>query len=329
MPNDAYNETCAAIANALWNHRLFLLHGDAKYLDVLERILYNGFLAGVSMSGDRFFYPNPLVCDGRKPFNQGTLGRAPWFRTACCPVNVVRFVPSIPGFLYAVDDDGISVNLFSESEARVPLHGQRIRLSQRTDYPWSGRIRVTVDPQQPTTFQLKVRIPGWARGRPVPSDLCRYAKAEQTGWTVTLNDQPVEQSLQKGFIVLNRRWRSGDTVELNLPMPVRRVLAHDAVKADAGRVALERGPLVYCFEAVDNGGDVADLVVPDDATFQCERRADLSGGVTVIRVAATRVVRNDDGTLTNRPVEAVAIPYYAWAHRTVGPMAVWMPRRPE
>jgi DUF1680 family protein len=327
LPNpSAYNETCAAIAQALFNHRMFLLHGDAKYIDVLERIVYNGFLSGVSLSGDQFFYPNPLACDGRTKFNHGALGRSPWFGVSCCPVNVVRFTPSIAGYVYAVRDDDLYVNLFVGGEGEVRLGDGAVAVSQETNYPWEGRAALRVSPAAAREFTLRVRIPGWARGKPIPSDLYHYAEPAASSYTLKVNGEPVQARLENGCAALRRNWKPGDVVELNLPMPVRRVVAHPAVKADEGRVALERGPVVYCLEAVDNGGSVSDLFLPDDAELTATQQPDLLGGIAVIRGEAKRASRGEDGGVNVEKTTFTAVPYYAWAHRHVGEMAVWLPR---
>ena len=310
LPNaEAYAETCASIANALWQHRMFLLHGEGKYIDVLERVLYNGFLSGVSLEGDTFFYPNPLAADGETKFNQGQATRSPWFRTSCCPVNVARTMPSIPGYLYAVRAGEIYVNLFAASQAHVDLDGGRIRLEQRTEYPWMGDIEITVRPERPVPFAILVRIPGWARNQPVPSKLYRY-QGEAGEVALAVNGSPVAVTPQRGYVRLERTWSPGDTVRLKLPMDVRRVVAHEAVEADRGRVALERGPIVYCVESVDNGGDIGRIPVPRSARFLVEHRADLLGGVTVISGPGF-----------------TAVPYNVWSNRGPGAMAVWLPEK--
>lgn len=303
LPNaGAYNETCGALANALWNHRMFLLHGEARYLDVFERVLYNGFLSGVALSGDRFFYQNPLA-------SPGGYQRAPWFGTPCCPVNVVRFLPSIAGCAYAVRDDEVYVNLFLSGTAKVKLRSTALNLTQATRYPWDGVTKITVEPEKPGEFTLCLRIPGWAQNQPVPGDLYRFADSNDAQPTLRLNCQPAKLEMQQGFARLTRSWRRGDTVELELPMPIRRVLAHDAVKVNAGRVALQRGPIVYCAEGVDNHGHALNLVLPDGAALTAEHRPGLLGGVTVICGPAL-----------------IAVPYYAWANREAGEMSVWFAR---
>jgi len=323
LPNaSAYAETCAAIANALWNHRMFLWHGDGKYIDVLERVLYNGFLAGVALEGDRFFYVNPLAA-------YGNARRQPWFDCACCPTNVARFMPSIPGYVYAVRDDSVYINLFVSSVARVSVAGQTVTFRQQTKYPWDGLVRITVEPETPADFCVRVRVPGWARGAPVPSDLYRYMDDQCEPVRVTVNGQPWIGELDRGYAPLIRRWQRGDRIELELPLAVRRVAAHSAVQACVGRVALERGPIVYCVEAVDNQGHVHDLVLPADSPLTAEHRPDLLGGVTVLRGPAQVVRQDENGTRRMTECELVAVPYYAWGHRAPGAMAVWLAARPD
>ncbi|MBK8975232.1 MAG: glycoside hydrolase family 127 protein [Planctomycetes bacterium] len=321
----AYNETCAAIALALWNHRMFLLHGDSKYIDVLERIIYNGFLSGVSLSGDEFFYPNPLACDMRFRFNQGSLERSPWFGCSCCPVNVVRFLPSIPGYVYATRDDSVYVNLFIAGEARVEVGGRSVKLVQETRYPWEGSVRITVVPEQAGVFALRVREPGWLT-RPVPSDLYRYRSDNAGSMRVVVNGEAADAARESGYAVLRRTWRAGDVVELAFELPVRRVLCHDAVVPDRGRVAVERGPLVYCVEGADHDGRVMDLCLDDSDELTPAWRGELLGGVTVLTGRARRAYRADDGSVASRPAGLTMIPYYAWCHRGANEMAVWLPR---
>ena len=243
LPNmTAYNETCAAIGNDYWNHRLFLLHGDAKYIDVMERTLYNGLISGVSLDGKSFFYPNPLESNGQHE-------RSPWFGVACCPGNITRFLASVPGYVYALQGDTIFVNLFAKGTAEVTLQdGRKVTLSQETRYPWDGAVRLTVAPERPGSFALKVRIPGWARNEVVPSDLYRFADANAERAEMRVNGTPVAVTPTNGYAEVRRAWTRGDVVELDLPMPVRRVLANDKVEADRGRAALQRGPIVYALE---------------------------------------------------------------------------------
>jgi DUF1680 family protein len=322
LPNlTAYNETCAAIGNIYWNYRMFLLTGDAKYIDVLERTLYNGMISGVSLEGNTFFYPNCLESNGKYRFNMGSLTRQPWFDCSCCPTNVTRFIPSMPSYIYATRNDSLYVNLFVSSKTRVEMNKTNVEISQQTNYPWDGKVTIKVNPQTTQTLAVNIRVPGWATGKPVPSDLYSYLKENREKVTLKLNGKPIDINMNKGFAVIERRWSQGDVIELNLPMPIRRVIANEKVKADINKVALVRGPIVYCAEGIDNDGKVLDMIIPDDAELQTEYRADLLGGLTVV----TADVRDESGQAR----KLTAIPYYAWSNRGPGQMAVWMPRKAE
>jgi len=314
LPNEkAYGETCAAVANILWNHRLGLLEGDAKYIDVLELGLYNGFLSGVSLSGDEFFYENPLA-------GRSGLRRDRWSDPACCPSNVVRLIPQVGNFMFALDAEGIFVNLFMDSAAAVPWKGGFVKLTQTTRYPWEGKVKIHVEPEGSDVFTLNVRIPAWTGAGPVKTDLYRFAAVGtgvRTGAAMAVNGKSVGTlDVRNGYARIRRAWKKGDILELDLPMPVRRVRANPAVEADRGRVALMRGPLVYCLESTDNPGSILKLFLPEDATIAAERRDDLLGGVTVIR-----------GQGLSGGGDAIAfqaVPYYAWANRGAGDMTVWI-----
>jgi len=317
LPNaTAYNETCAAIGNVFWNHRLFLLHGDAKYIDVLERTLYNGLLAGISLNGDLFFYPNPLESDGKYKFNQGEATRKHWFDCACCPVNIGRFVPSIPGYVYAHKNDNLYINLFVQGSGKFNIGNNLVKVTQETRYPWEGKVKISVEPEQTVKFSINVRIPGWARNEPVPSDLYTWLNPNTEIPTLRVNSETLSPDMDKGFACITRRWKKGDVIELDLPMPVRRVVAHEMVKDNIGRVALQKGPIVYCLEGVDNKGHVLDRHIPDDLSFKMEFRPDLLGGVSVLK-----------GKEEEGKEQIIAIPYFAWSHRGIGEMAVWLPRK--
>jgi DUF1680 family protein len=322
LPNmSAYNETCSSIANVYWNHRLFLLHGDAKYLDVMERTLYNAFLSGVSLDGTRFFYPNPLESVGQHE-------RSEWFGCACCPGNVTRFMASLPGYMYAVEDDRIFASLYASSEAEIELKGQTVILKQETRYPWDGNVRLAVTPRKDgERFALYLRIPGWVRGRPLASELYRYLNDRPAEATIEVNGAAVSYDLENGFAPIRREWRSGDVIELHLPMPVRRVVAHDSVRADAGMVALERGPIVYCAEWCDHPGEhVRNLLLPDDSELSTEFIPDQLQGIQLIRGRALSYRLDTDGDTVREEEPLMMIPYYAWAHRGKGEMAVWLAR---
>jgi len=330
LPHRCYNETCAAIAFLFWNHRMFLMTGDGKYMDVFERTLYNGFLSGISLSGDRFFYPNPLEYDGKAVNNHGHAGRAPWFGCACCPPNVLRTMASLGGYAYAVRDAELFVNLYGQGSAKAEVNGNAVRIAQQTTYPWDGSVKLTMEPAKPATFALRLRIPGWVRGKPLPTDLYHYANAEPASWAVKVNGKPVTPELKDGYAVIQRAWQAGDVVALELPMAVRRVEGHDKVAATRGQVALERGPVVYCLEGIDNGGSVFDVAWPDVATGGAAHRQDMLGGITVLEITgASRVKRTEDGKLTTQPATLTAIPYAFWNNRGLSPMIVWLPRDPQ
>ena len=319
LPNSsAYAETCANIATFLWNSRMLRLGLDAKYADVMERILYNGVLSGLSQSGDLFFYPNPLASFGQHQ-------RTPWFKCACCPPNVARILSSVPGYFYATSNDSVYVNLFAQGRATLTAGGTAIELRQKTEYPWKGDVLIEVAPERPVAFRLHVRIPGWAQNRPVPSDLYTYPEPPAGTPALRVNGERVAPPIEKGYAVIDRTWKAGDRVELSLPMPIRRVLAHDAVEADRGRVAIERGPLVYCAEGPDNDGHAANLVLPDGAGLTAETRPDLLGGVVAIKGTGQAVI--EKGGKTTAASKAITlIPYYAWANRGATEMAVWLAR---
>lgn len=324
LPNmTAYCETCASIANVLWNHRMFLMHGDAKYVDVLERTMYNAALCGISLEGDRFFYPNVLESTGQH-------ARSPWFGCACCPSNVARFIPSVPGFAYACKGKDLYVNLFIGGKVTIETAGNRVTLGQETRYPWEGNVKIAVQPEREETFAVYVRIPGWARNQPVPSDLYSFVETAPDGVVLKVNGQAVPLKLQQGFARVERTWLGGDTIELDLPMPVRRLVSHPNVTSNRGKVALQRGPVVYCLEGPDNDGKVLDLVIPDDAELATRPRPDLLGGVVTITGQAQTVKRTPEGRIVrDSPRVFTAIPYYAWAHRGRAPMTVWPARVPE
>lgn len=322
LPNrSAYNETCSSIANVYWNHRLFLLHGEAKYLDLMERTMYNALLSAISLEGTRFFYPNPLASLGEHE-------RSEWFGCACCPGNVTRFLASAPGYFYAVRDDEVFVNLYASNDAQLALNQQQLRLTQETDYPWNGTIRLTLHPQaQELKMTLNLRIPGWAQGRPLASELYHYLNDEAAPVRIKVNGEAVPLKIKNGFAQIERAWHSNDTVELDLPMLVRRVVAHDSVKADVGRVALERGPLVFCAEWPDHeGGHVRNVLLPDDANFTTEFLPDRLRGIQIIKAKAAAYYLDQNEKLEKREQDLLAIPYYAWAHRGKGEMTVWFAR---
>lgn len=327
LPHRCYNETCAAVAFLFWNHRMFLMTGDAKYMDVFERSLYNGVLSGVSLSGDRFFYPNPLEYDGSAKNNHGFAGRAPWFGCACCPPNVLRTLASLGDYVYAVQGDKLFVNLYAQGEATATVAGTKVKLEQTTEYPWDGAIKLRVTPEKSASFTVNVRIPGWVEGKPLPSDLYTYDDATPAKWSVRVNGKKVSTTPQHGFATITREWKTGDEVTLDFPMPVRYVAGNAKIAATKNQVALERGPIVYAFEGVDNAGSVFDAVLPASAKIKPEYRADFLGGVTVLNITeAQRVALNKDGKVTTKSASLTAIPYAVWANRGLSPMGVWLAR---
>jgi len=312
-----YAETCATIAFALWNHRMFRRSGEAKYMDLFERAAMNAFLSGYGLSGDLFFYPNPLA-------SRGDTQRTPWFNCACCPPNVARFIAEMGGFAYGVSGNRVYVNLFAQGTADIGTKNGKVTIAQTTDYPWSGNVKFEVGLEKPADLTLMIRIPGWAQGRPLPGGLYVYDDETVEPSVLKVNGESVAFGLDKGYAPVARTWTNGDVVELSLPMPVRRVRASAEVKADAGRIAVERGPLVYAAEFADNGGSVTNLLLKAEAPFAAEHRADILNGVTVVTGKAT-AFRMESGLETATEVPLTLIPYYAWAHRGRGEMAVWLP----
>lgn len=318
LPNQsAYCETCAAIGNVYMNYRLFLLHGDAKYFDVLERTLYNGLISGVSLDGGSFFYPNPLSSNGK-------YSRKPWFGCACCPSNVSRFIPSLPGYVYAVKNDQVYVNLYLSNKAELKVDKKKILLEQETGYPWNGDIRLKIT-QGNQDFTMKLRIPGWVRGNVLPSDLYSYADNQKPAYQVSVNGQTVESDVNDGYLSIARKWKKGDVVEVHFDMIPRIVKANPKVEADHGRVAVERGPIVYCAEWPDNRFNVHSILLNQHPQFKVTDKPELLYGIRQITTDAQALSYDKAGKLVTKDVELTLIPYYAWAHRGEGDMEVWLP----
>ena len=325
LPNlTAYNETCAAIANVYWNYRMFLLHGDSKYIDVLERSLYNGVISGVGLDGKTFFYPNPLECDMHFKFNSGgSLTREPWFDCSCCPTNLCRFMPSVPGYIYAHGDNSLFVNLFVTSKSSIYLNKTHpISISQETQYPWDGMVTISVSPEKARQFSLHLRIPGWAGDQVIPSDLYSFITPETESISIKVNGQSVKYKTEKGYAVIDREWNPGDVVSYSIPMNIRRVQANQKVTDDLGKVALERGPMVYCFEGADNVPELMKLTLPDSAKLLTTFTPILLGGVVTISGDALL----SEGVKTSNK-KMTAIPYYAWNNRGANEMKVWILRK--
>ena len=327
LPNKtAYNETCAAIGNVFWNHRMFLLHADAKYYDVLERTLYNGLISGVSLDGGTFFYPNPLESDGIYKFNQQSCERQPWFGCACCPSNISRFIPSLPGYVYAVKDKNVYVNLFMSNTSDLKVNGKIVSLKQTTNYPWDGEVNIEISKTSAKAFNIMIRIPGWVRNEVLPSDLYTYTDNKQLNYSVKVNGQAVSCQLINGYFSIGREWKKGDKIEVSFEMQPRVVKAHQKVEADKGRVSFERGPVVYCAEWVDNDFDIPSVLLPAKPEIQVVEKTEMLYGIKELKTQAQSLIINKNGLLETKNVTLTLIPYYAWNHRGVGQMAVWLPQ---
>ena len=337
LPNlTAYNETCAAISMVYLFERMFLLHGDAKYIDCLERTLYNGVISGMSVDGGKFFYPNPLSSDGHYRFNaDNTMTRQPWFGCACCPSNLCRFIPSMPGYIYGVRDNNLYVNLFAANTATIKVNGKDVTLEETTQYPWDGDISIKVLQNKAKTFNMLVRIPGWVQSKVVPSDLYAFNDDIFSTYEVSVNGQKVEGELENGYLVINRNWKKGDVVRIHFDMPVRTVVANPRVSDDRGRIAVERGPLVYCAEWADNEGiNPHHLLLARQPKFEVEASYGIQNtegdgktfNVTAITAQAQEASVTPEGKLTAKDVRVKLIPYYAWNHRGAGKMDVWLAR---
>lgn len=318
LPNlSAYNETCAAIGNVYVNYRLFLLHADAKYFDVLERTLYNGLISGVSLDGGAFFYPNPLSSDGG-------YSRKPWFGCACCPSNISRFIPSLPGYVYAVKENQVYVNLFLSNKAELKVNHKDIALQQETSYPWNGDIRLTVlKGNHP--FAMNIRIPGWVRNSVLPGNLYSYIDNQQPAYRIEVNGEQVQGELINGYLNIDRRWKKGDVVQVHFDMLPRVVKANDKVDSDRGRVAVERGPLVYCAEWPDNEFNIHAVLLNRKPQFKIVEKSDILYGIHELVTDAQTLNYDEAGKLIVNDVQLTLIPYYAWAHRGEGNMDVWLP----
>lgn len=324
LPNNtAYNETCASIGEVFWNQRMFLLHGDSKYIDLLEKVLYNGLISGVGLDGKSFFYTNAMqVTDG---FTHPALepGRSGWFECSCCPTNMARFLPSLPGYIYAQKDNNIFVNLFIAGSADVKLNNKIIKLTQVNNYPWNGLLKLNVDPATASHFNMLVRIPGWSRAKAIPSDLYSYQNKEAAKIVIKVNGAPVKYTMANGYAVISRVWKKGDNIQLNLPMETKEVMANKALSVDSNKIAIQRGPIMYCGEWKDNGGKISNLFIPNNTTFKPHYESGLLNGVTVLKA---QVLRTDSLGGKPQKTELTAIPYYSWANRGKGEMTVWFPR---
>jgi len=325
LPNmTAYCETCASIGDIFTNHRLFLLQGETKYIDILEKTLYNSMLSGVSLSADRFFYPNPLESSGQHE-------RSAWFGCACCPSNIARFVPAIPGYIYAVTDEDLYVNLFISNDADITLGNNKVKIFQEANFPWNGKVVLSVFPDTEKRFSLKIRIPGWAVNQAIPGDLYRFDNNIEATYTILLNGEKIKTEFENGYAEIERKWIKGDRIDIDFPMPVRKVLADERIAADKGKMAFQRGPVIYCAEWPDNNtGNVRNLIIEKETPVTTEFIPTLLDGTQVIKTTGFQTKKRLDGTIEKFPEEPVTlIPYALWNNRGPGQMMIWFPMSTE
>jgi DUF1680 family protein len=322
LPNEsAYCETCASVGMVLWNQRMGMLTGDSKYIDILERSLYNGALDGISLEGSQFFYGNPLASVGRT-------ARRDWFGTACCPANIARLIASLGNYIYGSNKNGLYVNLFVGSNTSFQAGNQQVPVTMKTNYPWDGNIQITLSPAKKSNFDLHIRIPGWASGEAVPGGLYNFEDTSTRAFTVSLNGKEIPYKKEKGYIVLGREWKKGDVVQLILPMDIKRVVSRPEVSENVERVAIQRGPLVYCVESTDNDGQAWNLILPKNTNLTTVEKTILSEPVIAIQGEAPKLTISTDGNnIRTENKQLVAIPYYTWANRKKSEMQVWLPTK--
>jgi hypothetical protein len=305
---------------------MFQLHGDSKYVDVLEKILYNGLISGIGLDGKSFFYTNAMQVKNTFSHKDLERERAGWFDCSCCPTNVTRLLPSVPGYVYAQKDDKVYVNLFINSQSSLMVPGGAVDIIQQNNYPWDGDLNFVVNPKKTTTFSLLVRIPGWSQNQAIPSDLYAFKTNTAGKIQIKINGAPVDYVMEKGYAVLNRAWKKNDKVEVNLPMDVMRVVANKNLKDDIGKVAIQRGPLLYCAEWPENNGKATNIVLPAGSTFTSEYKPNLLNGIMMLKADGITVQTSDD-KITTEKKPIYVIPYYAWANRGIGEMELWFPEK--
>lgn len=324
LPNaTAYNETCAAIANVFWNHRMFLLHGDSKYIDVLEKSLYNGLISGIGLDGKSFFYTNAMEIriNNKVPgSDKAEATRSGWFECSCCPTNLVRLIPSIPGYMYAQKENNVYVNLFINSTAELSIGNTPVQIIQQNNYPWNGALSFNVNPKTTAAFNILIRIPGWAQNSAIPSTLYQFEDEINKKVVVKVNGAEAKRKIENGYWVINKKWKKGDVITVDLPMDVRKVVCNKNVKENIGKVALQRGPIMYCAEWVDNNGSTSNIIIPGTATYK-NVYADMLNGIVVLKSEVNKTGEQ----ITQQPF--MAIPYYAWANRGKGEMQLWFPEK--
>lgn len=326
LPNNtAYNETCASIANVYWNHRMFLLHGDSKYMDVLERTLYNGLISGVGLDGKSFFYTNAMEVRNGFSHNDIERERSGWFQCSCCPTNVCRFIPAVPGYMYAQKESDLYVNLFISSTANLIINNKPVQVVQQNNYPWEGDLRFTIQTAKANSFKLLIRIPGWALNTAVPSDLYSFQKNAEVKPAIKINGEPVVYEIQNGYAVINRAWKKNDEVLVTLPMEIKQIIANEKIKDNIGKLALQRGPIVYCAEWGDNNGKAGNIIIPVGVIFSIEFKPTLLNGVMTLKTEVPVVSITGTESITTERKTVTMIPYYSWANRGKGEMTIWFP----
>lgn len=312
LPNlTAYNETCAAIGSVYWNNRLFNITGNVKYNDLLERTMYNAVISGISLKGTEFFYPNPLESDGKYKFNMGACTRSGWFDCSCCPTNLIRFIPAIPGLIYAQEKETLFVNLYMSNNANITLANHKLKVSQKTNYPWDGKVKLNVNPEKSAVFTIKLRVPGWARNEVMPGGLYNYKNKSTALPTLIINGKKQDVKIINGYFVINRKWDKDDKVEVDFPMSIREVVSNDKIAGNKNKITLERGPLVYAVEEADNT-NIDGININSKTSLKVKTQPDLLKGISVI-----------EGY--NGKEKFTAIPYYTWSNRGIGKMKVWLP----
>lgn len=329
LPNStAYNETCAAIANVYWNQRMFQLHGEAKYIDILEKSLYNGLLSGVGMDGKSFFYTNAMEIKNHFKHGDMEAERAGWFTCSCCPTNITRLIPSIPGYMYALRENNLYINLFATSTSNLTINTKKVKVTQQNNYPWNGNLAIKIDPVSPVAFTVRIRIPGWAQGQAMPSDLYSFTNPSDKKIIIAINGTPTEYTMESGYAVVTRTWKKGDVIRLQLPMTVQKIVSNEKVANNKGKMALQFGPIIYCLESPDNFGTTSNLIVPVASKFYPQYKPELLHGMMVLTGEGLAVaIDAEKNTISTKPQTITAIPYYAWAHRGKGEMTVWIPQK--
>lgn len=322
LPNEqAYCETCASVGMVFWNQRMNALTGESMYMDVLEKSLYNGALDGLSLDGDRFFYGNPLASNGKN-------SRREWFGTACCPANIARLVESLGNYIYAKRNDGIWINLFVGSNTTVEFPKGNVDVKLETGYPWNGNVKLSLSSTKKIKYSLHIRIPGWLKGIPAPGGLYHFTDNKSAMPTIKINGTLADYTIEKGYAVIEREWKKEDVVDIEMPMEVKKIMARDELKQDKERMALQRGPLIYCFEGADNNGKAWNIVLPADASFTTEDFAVKNEKVVALTASVPVLNINADGKSVFTETQNVrAIPYYTWCNRGSNPMQVWLPTK--